>query len=72
MKSFARSAIRNRDAIHEKVETTISEVKETAAKVALGAGKAYVASKATAHERAASINPKVELPFPDFNGWEDT
>ena len=49
MKSFARSAIRNRDTIHEKVETTISEVKETAAKVALGAGKAYVASKATAH-----------------------
>ena len=72
MKSFARSAIRNRDAIHEKVETTISEVKETVAMVAIGAGKAYVASKATAHERAASINPKVELPFPDFNGWEDT
>ena len=57
MKSFARSAIRNRDAIHEKVETTISEVKETAAKVAKGAGMAYVASKSTTHERAASINP---------------
>ena len=72
MKSFARSAIRNRDAIHEKVETTISEVKETAAKVAKGAGMAYAASRATANERVSSINPQVGLPFPDFNGWEDT
>lgn len=59
MKSFARSAIRNRDAIHEKVETTISEVKETATKVAVGAKMTYISSKATATERAraASINP---------------
>ena len=57
MKSFARSAIRNRDAIHETVETTISEVKETAAKVAKGAGMAFAASKATVHEKSSSINP---------------
>ena len=33
---------------------------------------AYAASRATANERVSSINPQVGLPFPDFNGWDDT
>ena len=72
MKSFARSVLNNADAVQQKVESKISEAKETAVKVFDGASKTLYASRSTARERAAAINPIVGLPFPAFNGWTDT
>lgn len=39
MKSFARSVLNNADAVQQKVESKISEAKETAVKVFDGASK---------------------------------
>jgi len=51
----------NADVVQEKVETKISNVKETVKE-----------SHNKIKERASAINPKVKIPFPAYDPWPDT
>jgi len=58
MSKFIRSVKENADTVQEKVETKVSKTVEVVKK-----------HHQNVKEKASSLNPKVGIPFAEFDGW---